>query len=71
MKKISLVLIFSCILGLITVCEAKRSRYRNYKSGGQIKLQKGYVRKSTGKYVNPHIKTNPDNSKYNNLNYNK
>ena len=38
---------------------------RNYKNGGQYKVQSGY-QKSNGSYVAPHIKTTPDNKKYNN-----
>jgi len=38
---------------------------KNYSNGGQYKVQKGYQKKS-GKYVSPHIKTTPDNKKYNN-----
>jgi hypothetical protein len=38
---------------------------RNYNNGGQYKVQKGY-QKSNGTYVAPHIKTTPDNKKYNN-----
>jgi hypothetical protein len=38
---------------------------RNYNNGGQYKLQNGY-QKSNGSYVEPHIKTNPDNKIYNN-----
>ena len=38
---------------------------RNYSNGGQYKVQKGYQKKS-GTYVSPHIKTTPDNKKYNN-----
>ena len=39
---------------------------RNYKNGGQIYMQKGYTRKN-GTYVRPHLKTRPDNYKWNNL----
>ena len=38
---------------------------RNYNNGGQYKVQKGY-QKSNGTIVSPHIKTTPDNKKYNN-----
>ena len=38
----------------------------NYKNGGQIYLQKGYT-KSNGTYVQPHLKTKPDNYTWNNL----
>ncbi|MCX6187858.1 MAG: hypothetical protein NTU43_12865 [Bacteroidetes bacterium] len=40
---------------------------RNYDNGGQLKLQDGYL-KSNGTYVEPHLKTTPDNNKLNNLN---
>ncbi|WP_158210297.1 hypothetical protein [Myroides phaeus] len=40
----------------------------NYSNGGTYKVQNGY-RKSNGTYVSPHIKTSPDNKKYNNKNY--
>jgi len=39
---------------------------RNYKNGGEIYLQNGYG-KSNGTWVNPHLKTRPDNTPYNNL----
>ena len=39
---------------------------RNYKSGGEIHLQNGYLR-GNGTYVDPHLKTRPDNTPYNNL----
>lgn len=38
---------------------------RNYDNGGQYKVQDGY-QKSNGTYVSPHIKTTPDDKKYNN-----
>jgi hypothetical protein len=40
---------------------------RNYNNGGQYKIQNGYL-KSKGTYVEPHIKTTPDNYKWNNVN---
>ncbi len=40
---------------------------RNYESGGQYKVQDGYM-KSNGTYVSPHIKTTPDNNLWNNKN---
>ncbi len=43
----------------------KTSTPRNYSNGGQYKVQKGY-QKSNGTYVAPHIKTTPDNKRYNN-----
>ncbi|OGH38175.1 MAG: hypothetical protein A3B44_00785 [Candidatus Levybacteria bacterium RIFCSPLOWO2_01_FULL_38_21] len=42
---------------------------RKYKNGGMIYLQKGYVRKKTGKYVNSHFKTKPDDNIRNNRKY--
>ncbi len=39
---------------------------KNYDNGGQITLQKGYV-KDNGTYVEPHYKTKPDNKTWNNL----
>jgi hypothetical protein len=44
-----------------------KTPYVKYKKGGQIKLQKGYFKPSTGKYVAPYFKTYPDNYKFNNL----
>jgi hypothetical protein len=38
---------------------------RNYDNGGQLKLQNGYM-KSNGTYVDPHLKTTPDNKSWNN-----
>ena len=38
---------------------------RNYTNGGQYKIQNGYP-KSNGTYVAPHLKTKPDNVKWNN-----
>jgi hypothetical protein len=38
---------------------------RNYDNGGQLKMQNGYM-KSNGTYVEPHLKTTPDNNKWNN-----
>jgi len=39
---------------------------RNYSHGGEIYMQNGYSR-SNGTYVEPHLKTRPDNYKWNNL----
>lgn len=39
----------------------------SYDNGGSIRVQKGY-QKSNGTYVAPHLKTTPDNKRYNNLN---
>ena len=41
------------------------SQERNYDNGGQLKMQNGYM-KSNGTYVEPHLKTTPDNNLYNN-----
>lgn len=38
---------------------------RNYDNGGQLKMQDGYM-KSNGTYVEPHLKTTPDNTELNN-----
>ncbi len=43
------------------------SSTKNYDNGGQIYLQNGYYR-SNGTYVEPHLKTKPDNNQWNNLN---
>jgi hypothetical protein len=40
---------------------------KNYDNGGQIIFQEGY-KKSNGTFVAPHLKTTPDDKKYNNLN---
>lgn len=42
-----------------------KTNEKNYDNGGQYKLQEGYF-KSNGTYVEPHIKTTPDNKTYNN-----
>lgn len=44
---------------------SKTSTPRNYKNGGEYRIQSGYV-KSNGTFVNPHLKTKPDNVKWNN-----
>lgn len=38
---------------------------KNYTNGGQYKVQDGYLKRD-GRYVDPHIKTTPDNNTYNN-----
>jgi len=43
----------------------KTSTQRNYTKGGEYHIQSGY-RKSNGTYVAPHLKTKPDNVKWNN-----
>ncbi len=45
-----------------------KTNTRNYSNGGQYRIQNGYY-KSNGTYVAPHVKTTPDNYKWNNLNY--
>jgi hypothetical protein len=68
MKKLLLFLLLTILI--TNIAEARRSgvsSYRHYKSGGHVKIQKGYVRKKSGKYVAPHMKTSPDRSKANNL----
>lgn len=60
MRKIILV---AMALALAFNCDAVPRRYR---SGGSVRMQRGYVRKN-GTYVSPHMKTRPDNSRYNNL----
>lgn len=44
---------------------APRETNSNYNNGGQIRLQSGY-QKSDGTYIAPHVKTTPDNNKWNN-----
>lgn len=41
---------------------------RNYSNGGSLRLQSGYIR-SNGTYVQPHLKTSPDSTIYNNRKY--
>lgn len=43
----------------------KESAPKNYDNGGQIKMQDGYF-KTNGNYVAPHVKTTPDDNKWNN-----
>ena len=62
MKK--LLLIIMSLVFMVSLGEAKKAR--TYKSGGRIKVQKSYIKKS-GKVVSPHLKTSPDNTKANNL----
>lgn len=42
--------------------------YRNYSSAGSLYYQRGYIR-NNGTYVQPHFKTRPDNTIYNNRKY--
>ena len=43
----------------------KYSAPKNYKNGGTLKWQNGYLKKN-GTYVQPHLKTSPDQYKWNN-----
>jgi hypothetical protein len=43
----------------------KQNTQRNYSNGGQYRVQNGY-QKQNGTYVAPHLKTTPDNKKWNN-----
>lgn len=73
--KIKIILVILAIFLFIpTVTEAKLStsykqfKYsppRKYQKGGQLKLQNGYL-KNNGKYIQPHLKTYPDQYKWNN-----
>jgi len=50
-------------------CRIPRYGYtapRNYRHGGEMHMQSGYSRRN-GAYVLPHLKTRPDNSRWNNL----
>lgn len=51
------------------ILPGKPTSRRKYKNGGMLYLQRGYVRKKTGKYVNPHFKTKPDGNFNNNRKY--
>lgn len=83
MRKISFVIfsIVSLALLLFTVAPikveaAKKSynrsfttpSYKNYSKGGSLYYQRGYLKKN-GTYVQPHLKTRPDNTTYNNRKY--
>lgn len=46
----------------------KSPSIRNYTDGGGLKLQSGYL-KNNGTYVQPHFKTSPDDTKFNNRKY--
>ncbi len=69
-------IIFSAITAVIALnifnvndVEAKSykiSAPKIYKSGGTLKYQKGYFKPSSGKYIQGHFKTGPDNYKWNN-----
>lgn len=48
-----------------TPSHSQPKQERNYNNGGQLKMQNGYM-KSNGTYVEPHLKTTPDNNKLNN-----
>lgn len=45
----------------------EQPKEREYNNGGQLYYQNGYL-KSNGTYVDPHLKTKPDNSEWNNYN---
>ena len=44
----------------------KLPSYRNYNYGGQLRYQRGYYKPSSGKWIEGHFKTGPDNYKWNN-----
>jgi len=44
----------------------KAPSYRNYNYGGQLRYQGGYYKPSSGKWIEGHFKTGPDNYKWNN-----
>jgi len=44
----------------------KTPSYRNYNYGGQLRYQGGYYKPSSGKWIEGHFKTGPDNYKWNN-----
>jgi len=76
MKKIFLIFLIVCFGIFLSTGISYANKYSSpfnktpsvkYKKGGQIKLQKGYYKPKSGKYVKPHFKTSPDNYKYNNL----
>lgn len=82
MKKLIILSLFSVLFLLpFNSVDARKSSFKiksyapkiiapkSYKNGGRLYLQKGYVRKTTGKYVMPHLKTKPDNTIYNNRKY--
>lgn len=69
-------LVFGSVLSIgVSSAEAKSRSVKSYstkikkapsyKTGGQLKVQKGYFKKS-GTYVQPHFKTGPDQYKWNN-----
>ncbi|MCL4418723.1 hypothetical protein M1146_01320 [Patescibacteria group bacterium] len=74
---ISIVLLFAFSVSTV---EARRTSFktksyapkiytpRNYKNGGQLRMQRGYLKRN-GTYVQPHLKTKPDNTIYNNRKY--
>ena len=73
-------ILFTAIIGLNSVNSAeaksyksynsyksyKTPTYRNYKSGGTLKYQRGYYKPSSDKWIEGHFKTGPDNYKWNN-----
>ena len=48
-----------------TPANSQLKQERNYDNGGQLKIQNGYL-KGNGTYVEPHLKTTPDNNTRNN-----
>jgi len=81
MNKIIIVLFATLFLiGVVVPVEARKSSFsvktyvpkitipKNYKNGGSLYFQKGYLKKS-GTYVQPHLKTKADNTIYNNRKY--
>ncbi|MBI2032427.1 MAG: hypothetical protein HYT09_02155 [Candidatus Levybacteria bacterium] len=42
------------------------NKAKKYTNGGRIFMQRGYLRKSTRKYIASHLKTKPDNTTRNN-----
>lgn len=71
------ILVFLVITATTSVEAARRSyggssyrspSYRNYSNGGSLYYQRGYLKKN-GTYVQPHLKTKPDNTPYNNRKY--
>lgn len=68
----TLVLAISSVLTFLPKPAQARSLYgngyRNYSRGGSLYYQRGYS-KSNGTYVQPHLKTRPDSSRYNNRRY--
>ncbi len=72
-RALKLILVLGTLAPLIFAGTAEAKSYkapsasRNYKSGGQVYVQKGYYKPSQNKYVAPHLKTKADSYKSNNL----